>query len=506
MNRRWLTWLLAGCAIVLIVQCFNFRESLIDDTFIVFRYADHLLAGQGPVFNPGERVEGFTSPLWLLLLAAARAVGASYESAVLVLGTAFAVAALFPAYGLARRVAPEPAAIAAPLLLAAHPGLGMWAVHGLESSLFLFLTALGTWLAARSWETNDARAAMRLSTAAGAVAGLAFWTRPEGALWGVAFVVAATALGKRREAVRVAAAAAAVAVPLEIARFAYYGALVPNTYFAKAGGGLGRLGFGVRYAKTFVYSHALVVLACLISVVPLLRSDKRRETPPLVSFACLFGAVWSAYVVWEGGDAFPGYRFWLPVLPLAGLLVARALSLGRATAPAWAPAAALLVAVVTGSQALDDVRIEHETGRGFTAKMSAAGRWLGAHVPPGTWIAVNYVGALPYYSGLPTIDMLGLTDPAIARTPIRGAFRFPGHAKGNGASVLDRAPGLILMGGVSLGPRPENELRTELASEDEIAADPRFAERYERVEVPIDGPDGRDWFEFYVRKDLGWKP
>src|SRR5262249_38466156 len=152
---------------------------------------------------------------------------------------------------------------------------------------------------------------------------------------------------------------------------------------------------------TFVSSHALVVLACLVAAVPLLRSDRRREAPPLVAFAILFGVVWSAYVVWEGGDAFPGYRFWLPVLPLAGAPLARALSLGRATAPAWAPAAALLVAVTTGSLALADVRIEHETGREFTAKMAAAGRWLGAHVPPGTWIAVNYVGALPYYSGLP---------------------------------------------------------------------------------------------------------
>ena len=89
-------------------------------------------------------------------------------------------------------------------------------------------------------------------------------------------------------------------------------------------------------------------------------------------------------------------------------------------------------------------------------------------------------------TGLPTIDMLGLTDPVIAHTPIRGPFRFPGHAKGNGASVLDRKPGLILMGGVSLGPEPESRLRTELASEDEIAADPRFASEYVREEVPVD--------------------
>jgi hypothetical protein len=60
------------------------------------------------------------------------------------------------------------------------------------------------------------------------------------------------------------------------------------------------------------------------------------------------------------------------------------------------------------------------------------------------------------------------------------------------------------MGGVSLGPAPVRELRTELASEDEIAADPRFAEQYELVNVPVTGPDGPAWFGFYRRKDVAW--
>src|SRR5437899_3915697 len=41
----------------------------IDDAFINFRYAANLAAGLGPVFNPGERVEGYTAPAWVLLLA-----------------------------------------------------------------------------------------------------------------------------------------------------------------------------------------------------------------------------------------------------------------------------------------------------------------------------------------------------------------------------------------------------------------------------------------------------
>ena len=57
---------------VLHVLRYNFVS---DDAFISLRYAANLLAGHGLVFNPGERVEGFTSPLWTLLLAGFGACG-----------------------------------------------------------------------------------------------------------------------------------------------------------------------------------------------------------------------------------------------------------------------------------------------------------------------------------------------------------------------------------------------------------------------------------------------
>src|SRR5262249_6892870 len=37
-----------------------------DDAYISFRYADHLVRGFGLVFNPGERVEGYSNFLWTL--------------------------------------------------------------------------------------------------------------------------------------------------------------------------------------------------------------------------------------------------------------------------------------------------------------------------------------------------------------------------------------------------------------------------------------------------------
>ena len=45
-----------------------------DDGFINLRVTKQLLAGHGPVFNRGERVEATTSPLWMYLLVAAGAL------------------------------------------------------------------------------------------------------------------------------------------------------------------------------------------------------------------------------------------------------------------------------------------------------------------------------------------------------------------------------------------------------------------------------------------------
>src|SRR5205085_9529171 len=42
---------------------------LFDDEMVSMRYAQNLASGNGLVWNPGEKVEGFTNPLWVLLMA-----------------------------------------------------------------------------------------------------------------------------------------------------------------------------------------------------------------------------------------------------------------------------------------------------------------------------------------------------------------------------------------------------------------------------------------------------
>src|SRR5262249_46197865 len=68
---------------------------------------------------------------------------------------------------------------------------------------------------------------------------------------------------------------------------------------------------------------------------------------------------------------------------------------------------------------------------------------LQALTRPDASIALTWAGSVPYFSRRPAVDLLGKSDPVIARSPRHG-FR-PGHDKWDGAhSIRDLRPDLIL--------------------------------------------------------------
>jgi hypothetical protein len=73
------------------------------------------------------------------------------------------------------------------------------------------------------------------------------------------------------------------------------------------------------------------------------------------------------------------------------------------------------------------------------------GEWLASRLAPDATIAVNTAGAVPYFSRLPALDMLGLTDAQIARRPIYIVSEgWAGHRRGWGKYALRRRPSAIL--------------------------------------------------------------
>ena len=97
----------------------------VEDAFISYRYVDRLVGGDGLVFNPGERVEGYTNFLWVLVLTLPRMMG-STESLPLAakwVGLFCSLFTLVLSYGIAGRTLSRTSAAFVPLLIAASPGL-----------------------------------------------------------------------------------------------------------------------------------------------------------------------------------------------------------------------------------------------------------------------------------------------------------------------------------------------------------------------------------------------
>ncbi|MDQ6914374.1 MAG: hypothetical protein M3155_01020 [Actinomycetota bacterium] len=317
-----------------------------DDAFIIFRVVDQFLHGNGPVYNVGERVEAYTSPLWTALLSAgAGIVGASHVEWVAVgLGLALSVAGLALATvaalvlngGLSRRDAlllPLGAAVFAVL-----PPAWEFATSGLETGLttgWLGTAYLATVLVARS----DAWPLRRLSRERGAdaaavLAGLGPLVRPDLAIFSVALLGLIVGLAPpvtRRAVVRRLALAAALPVLYELFRMVYFAALVPNTALTKEAGG-SDWARGISYLWNTLTPYALLAPLVALSAwsFAIAAGEARsgqRDLALLRTVPVVAGALSMLYVVRLGGD-FMHARMLLPgifaiLMPVAVVPVRR---------------------------------------------------------------------------------------------------------------------------------------------------------------------------------------
>jgi arabinofuranosyltransferase len=292
------------------------RRWISDDGLIEARTVRQILAGNGPVFNAGERVESNTPTLWTWLLALVTWISHVDVYRVMIgLGLVLAplglLLAILGARNLHRRT--SPGRLYLPLgaaVIVALPPFWDYATSGLEDSLTFCWLGLTWWLLTGVCKGSRGRAVW-----CALVAGLGWLVRPDMALATVFFLVAlwlTVRPGWRRT---LALAGVAVALPLgyQIFRMGYYGLLVPNTAVAKNPSGLD-FAQGWAYVQDFSKPYSLwLPLAFLLILLPLTMSWRRLDSA--ARLACL-AAVASAlamavYVVAIGGD-FMHARMLLP--------------------------------------------------------------------------------------------------------------------------------------------------------------------------------------------------
>lgn len=237
MNRNTLLEALgvAGALVATIVGQAVLWGWVVEDAAISFAYARNLAEGWGLVRFPGdERVEGYSNPLWVLLMAAAHRIGFDGFQSSKGMALALSAVAIPAVWAIGRQAAlPAVGAVLAAWLLALDAQYVIWSASGLENGLFCTLLALGIWRTVADEERGG------FPYAALCWLGLAL-TRPEGvgyAAIGGAWALLLEATGKRRWT-RIVAWLAVFWLPFaayHAVRYDWFAYAFPATYYAKIG-------------------------------------------------------------------------------------------------------------------------------------------------------------------------------------------------------------------------------------------------------------------------------
>ena len=535
--RSWAPGALVGAALLFFVIENRSVHTPIDDAFIFYRYARNLAEGHGLVFNVGERVEGFTSLLWTLLVAAGVAAGGNAVAVGHWLGVASGALVLVLTYRYAAAGLSAGERVVAALatwLLALGLPFAVWATSGLETPLFAAAIMAALVAEGRGYSGRAVLASA-----------LAVLIRPEGLMLGgvvFAFLFLRSGLRRRKTFLLLGGYLLFVAL-LTGFRLAYFGAPLPNTFYAKVGGAMPN--WGLLYFQMFL----------LQTLLPLVWPSAHA----ILDRHLTVGWCWAGCVlVWVfalGGDAFSFSRFFVPALPVLCAAAARGVirAQSKQTAAArfamlslpvcgvWyalgtvAGFAALISAALAsffrrvglvGRAALAVLALIFVGAAGFYADRYAkavvqdqrpsnfrivmqlctarsrftelretrtnwkyfalASRYIADRLelrpPAKKLVATVSVGAFGFYSDAKVLDLVGLVDPTIARSghpQSKEEVALPGHQRTNAAYVLSKNPDYILI------PRPGTAF-FPLPPVVEMWNEPELARRYQ-YDPEVDG-------------------
>lgn len=429
---------LVPCALLAILAGFAWHALrwsgwIVDDAFIYYRFAANFADGNGLVFNPGERVEGHSSTVWVLLLAALKKLGVSIPTAARMSGLVLSLGTIYLSWRLALRLAStRAAALIAPALLALSMPFALWSVAGMPMALLVFLLLLSTLVYQREWDAPD-----RVPWS-GLLIGLLALARPESPAYALIFLghsaIVALATGsvashRRQLLLRLAMTGTVVALFLAW-RLSYYGHLFSNATYAKIGnaGGLFseyaigqyRLGL-IDYILPFVRLHWPLLLTAGLTF-PFIWRPRLRSPALLALFVIAFQLV---LTLKSGGDWMPVWRLVQPAAPFLAALTAAGISAVAVRARVrFGPRRRLtlllsLIPLIGASWTFAQLEVRSAPRirllTGVWSSVLDTGEAMGEIIPAGDTVAACAMGALPWalYDNR-FVDMVGLCDEHIA--------------------------------------------------------------------------------------------
>ncbi len=489
---------LAMVAVWLVRPSFDFE---FDDSYIMYRYIDNLAAGKGLVFNDGDHLEGFSSLTWVLILGTVRRF-VNLDTILLsklfgvfcfgscLVGTFLATNRFLVDLptGDARRILVTAFVVFLPIIV---PSATLWAVGGLENSLYALALIVYVTFVAAQWPISAGIAAAFV--AATRVEGIMFCVVPV-ALDLLSLITRRDFLRRpldvirrhflvehRRFYIKYFSIVIAYVVIITAFRLAYFQDYLPATaHFKTPTSASSNLLAGWRYLLRFVSENPAfsILSGAALAAFPIWIRNR------FVTAAASVVIIQLLFAIWVGGDWMAYHRFFAAFIPLASIPIVATLAhliarYSRFSSDRLGPA--VICAVAGFFVARDAIRIYDVSAvtfgptypiRTVNAKL---GVYLSHNTPPNGVVAVGDVGAIAYYSQRRIIDLHGLMD----RTLIKyvGNFTTAPHSDVDTGYVLAQHPQWIIaiMNGPPGSPAGNNGA---YGLYDKLLRDPRFPVDY----------------------------
>ena len=426
--RDWLALLFIVAAVAMFVtQCLWVGDVRIDDAYITFSYAKNLALGNGPVYSHGVRVEGYSTFLWMVLVALPLLVtrGAAPLAGARVMGAPFAALLGWSVYRLARACgASRLTAALCVFLLSFNTDLAVGYLTGMETLAYVAVVAFAFAATARSFEEMRWRKWAAWACLAVALMRIDGFI-PAGFLFGCLFLREIRPSNPRGflKFLRLCGPPMAVYGFWFLWRWHYYGMFLPSTYYAKELIPKLMPARGLDYVIDELSGgwlwFGLVAWPWLLW--------RRRLAAALMG---CFVVGHFLYVVKVGGDWMSFGRFVLPVVPLlvvltvvAGMDMVAAAFRSR-TILRWLVPIAPLAAGCLMAAHMDHRYVNNGMENGKVAGVAdqtnnvqsylRAADFLGQVVPTGARLVTDYGGVFACYTDGALIEMWGLANATIA--------------------------------------------------------------------------------------------
>jgi arabinofuranosyltransferase len=427
---------------------------LFDDAMISMRYAKNLAEGYGLVWNPGETpVEGYTNPLWVVYMALFHLLPiptAKLGLAIQISGAIFLTANLFFVYKISKFLTDNPIVnISAVVLTAFYTPINNWGLQGMEVSVLILMTSAALWMALNNLQEE------RFSIWLYVLLGIGTLVRIDMAVPYLVILGVLVIFNPTHRAKNLTWGLGVLFVFLfsqTAFRWAYYGEVLPNTYYLKMSG----FPLILRIKRgLYVLVKLIIQLNWVLCLIPFTILLYRRDRVTLLLFLILIGQI--AYSVYVGGDAWEhkgGSNRYISIGVSSFFIL-------------FAYACESIVNTITGENKPGSKIFQAFANLGliffllgsmvnfnYLLNLKSLERWALIRQPifieankesvsiasalqeittPEASIAVVGAGAIPYFSERPAIDLLGKNDPYIAQLPsqIPNALEDirPGHMK-----------------------------------------------------------------------------